>query len=117
MIHPHHGPVSGGEKHPSTSGDVGVRVAALYEHWLKAGPPPLGVSMARRWDARLIELRDALHSTVQQVAPEAEADHLATLTDCPNSRADGLHCGHYQEGDGPCCNCKRPNWCPDGGVA
>ena len=49
--------------------------------------------------------------------PEAEAERLATLTDCPNSRHGGLHCGHYQEGDGPCCNCQRPNWCPDGGIA
>jgi hypothetical protein len=48
---------------------------------------------------------------------EAEAERLAALTDCPNSRHNGLHCGHYQEGDGPCCDCQRANWCPEGGVA
>ncbi|UUU21691.1 hypothetical protein [Streptomyces sp. DSM 40750] len=33
---------------------------ALYEQWVKAGPPPLGTSVSRWWDARLIELRAAL---------------------------------------------------------
>lgn len=36
-----------------------ARLTALYERWVKAGPP-LGVSMSRWWDARLIELRDAI---------------------------------------------------------
>lgn len=36
------------------------RVIALYERWVKAGPPPLGVSMARWWDMRLAELHAAL---------------------------------------------------------
>lgn len=26
------------------------------------------------------------------------------------------HCAHWQEGDGDCCDCKKPNWCPDEGV-
>jgi len=29
---------------------------------VKAGPPPLGASMARWWDERLAELRAALHT-------------------------------------------------------
>lgn len=33
-----------------------ARVRALRDRWVKAGPPPLGVSPARWWDARLIEL-------------------------------------------------------------
>ena len=37
-----------------------TRVIDLYERWLKAGPPPIGTSMARWWDARLIELHDAI---------------------------------------------------------
>ncbi|MEU0332199.1 hypothetical protein [Streptomyces sp. NPDC006193] len=36
------------------------RVTALYERWVKAGPPPLGVPIARWWDARLAELHDAI---------------------------------------------------------
>ncbi|MBP5930170.1 hypothetical protein F3K39_19065 [Streptomyces sp. LBUM 1479] len=36
------------------------RVVDLYERWVKAGPPPLGASMARWWDARLVELREAV---------------------------------------------------------
>lgn len=34
---------------------------ALYEQWVKAGPPPLGASMARWWDRRLVELHNAIH--------------------------------------------------------
>lgn len=37
-----------------------ARVRSLQERWLKAGPPPIGTSMARWWDARLIELQDAI---------------------------------------------------------
>lgn len=36
------------------------RTTALYERWVKAGPPPLGASLARWWDQRLVELRAAL---------------------------------------------------------
>ena len=37
-----------------------TRVRALYEQWVKAGPPPLGTSTARWWDRRLVELHDAI---------------------------------------------------------
>jgi hypothetical protein len=43
-------------------------VSALYERWVKAGPPPLGVSMARWWDARLVELHNAIHPAADQTA-------------------------------------------------
>jgi hypothetical protein len=36
------------------------RVTAVYQQWVMAGPPPLGASMARWWDARLVELRQAI---------------------------------------------------------
>ncbi|MEV8600472.1 hypothetical protein AB0465_11400 [Streptomyces griseoviridis] len=39
------------------------RVTALYERWVKAGPPPLGASMARWWDQRLAELHAAVLGT------------------------------------------------------
>jgi hypothetical protein len=45
--------------HQSAEQDV-TRVIDLYERWVKAGPPPLGASMARWWDARLAELHDAI---------------------------------------------------------
>ncbi|MDX2532315.1 hypothetical protein QBA79_36390 [Streptomyces scabiei] len=38
------------------------RVIALYERWVKAGPPPLGTSINRWWDRRLVELGAALRS-------------------------------------------------------
>lgn len=43
-----------------------ARVRALDERWVKAGPPPLGTSMARWWDARLIELHAALDEPKEQ---------------------------------------------------
>lgn len=45
--------------HHSAEQDV-TRVIGLYEQWVKAGPPPLGVSLARWWDGRLVELHDAI---------------------------------------------------------
>jgi hypothetical protein len=48
-----------GVLHRSAHEDV-TRVIALYERWAKAGPPPLGTSMSRWWDARLVELHDAI---------------------------------------------------------
>ncbi|MDT0567887.1 hypothetical protein RM704_10465 [Streptomyces sp. DSM 3412] len=39
------------------------RVIALYERWVKAGPPRLGTSLARSWDERLVELREAVLGT------------------------------------------------------
>lgn len=52
--------------HRSAEQDVS-RVIDLYERWVKAGPPPLGTSVARWWDARLIELHDAiLPTTLEQ---------------------------------------------------
>jgi hypothetical protein len=38
-----------------------ARVQALADRWVKAGPPPLGASMARWWDMRLAELHTALN--------------------------------------------------------
>lgn len=37
-----------------------LRMNALADRWVKAGPPPLGTPLARWWDKRLIELNAAL---------------------------------------------------------
>ena len=42
------------------SGATVQRVIALYEQWVKAGPPPLGTPMSRWWDKRLAELHNAI---------------------------------------------------------
>ena len=42
------------------------RVMALYEAWVKAGPPPLGVSLSRWWDRRLVELHEAILPPAEQ---------------------------------------------------
>lgn len=48
-----------GALHRSAHEDVN-RVIDLYGRWVKAGPPPLGTSMSRWWDARLAELHAAI---------------------------------------------------------
>ncbi|MEV2249375.1 hypothetical protein AB0I94_02260 [Streptomyces sp. NPDC050147] len=46
--------------HTASEPEKTTRVIALYEQWVKAGGPPLGVSMSRWWDARLVELHEAI---------------------------------------------------------
>lgn len=61
--------------------DAGIRrVTALYERWLAAGPPPLGTLMARWWDARLVELREAIRPAAEQ-RPRTTANNPATSSD------------------------------------
>ncbi|MFJ3507836.1 hypothetical protein [Streptomyces luteogriseus] len=55
--------------HRSAEQDV-TRVIELYERWVKAGPPPLGVPIARWWDARLVELHDAIRPPESAAQPE-----------------------------------------------
>jgi len=50
--------------HRSAEADV-TRVIALYEQWVKAGPPPLGAPLARWWDGRLVELHNAIQPADQ----------------------------------------------------
>jgi hypothetical protein len=38
-------------------------VVELRDEWVKAGPPPLGVSLSRWWDARLVELNKAIKAS------------------------------------------------------
>lgn len=64
------------EEHVATAGahapteNTVTRVTALYEQWVKAGPPPLGVLLARWWDARLVEL----HTAILPPADTSKAD-------------------------------------------
>lgn len=61
--------------------DVGIqRVTNLYERWLAAGPPPLGVSMSRWWDARLVELREAIQPATGQ-PPRTTVNNPAISSD------------------------------------
>ncbi|MEU3099652.1 hypothetical protein ABZ690_34330 [Streptomyces sp. NPDC006967] len=55
------------------------RVNDLYERWVKAGPPPLGASLARWWDQRLVELRAAI------LPPDDQpADGGTEMVTCPS---------------------------------
>lgn len=60
--------------------EAGVqRVIDLYERWVKAGPPPLGTSMSRWWDARLVELHHAiLPPKAQLQTPDELREHAET---------------------------------------
>lgn len=60
--------------HRSAEQDVS-RVIALYERWCAAGPPPLGTSMSRWWDARLVELHDAIRPPAHDAGPTVAEDH------------------------------------------
>ena len=49
------------EREPRQRAEAAIaRVRALADQWVKAGPPPLGTSVSRWWDRRLIELNTAL---------------------------------------------------------
>ncbi|MEV1063409.1 hypothetical protein [Streptomyces sp. NPDC050263] len=51
------------------------RVIALYEQWVKAGPPPIGAPLARWWDARLVELHAAILPPEQPSATNPTKEH------------------------------------------
>ena len=53
-----------------------ARVHALHQQWVKAGPPPLGVSLSRWWDARLVELH---HAILAQAAARAYPDRYRLM--------------------------------------
>lgn len=91
--------------------DVGTEFVHQTDQPDEAGLAAFETDLAGAQQQADTETRGALAVT------EAEAERLATLADCPNSRNGALHCDHYQQGDGPCCDCQRPNWCPEGGVA
>lgn len=87
------------------------RVVDLRRAWCKAGPPPLGASMARWWDARLVELREALTvppgyaSRTDDTAEEAKdrwahqlVAVLADLDRCEHGRHEGDTCGSCHGG-------------------
>jgi hypothetical protein len=64
-----------------------------------------------------VEVFDAeLAARITTATNALSAERLSQLADCSSSRYDGLHCLHYQEGDGACCDCGRPNWCPEEGL-
>ncbi|MFJ6073669.1 hypothetical protein ACIQFU_22980 [Streptomyces sp. NPDC093065] len=46
--------------------DTVTRVIDLYEQWVAAGPPPLGTSMSRWWDTRLVELHNAIQPPARE---------------------------------------------------
>lgn len=56
--------------HKSAEEDVS-RVIALYERWVAEGFPPLGTSVSRWWDRKLVELRKAI-STMDNTETEGE---------------------------------------------
>ncbi|MFI1701987.1 hypothetical protein ACH419_39405 [Streptomyces bobili] len=95
--------------HRSAEQDVS-RVITLYEQWVQAGPPPLGASMARWWDARLAELHKAILPPVRE-----QKDRPTHPDGTPYQYAEIV-----AEGWGYCDGCRtwstgtpeRPHQCP-----
>lgn len=55
------------EREPRQRAEAAVeRARTLAARWIKAGPPPLGTSVSRWWDARLVELNAALDDPKDQ---------------------------------------------------
>ena len=64
---PHHAAVAERDEEVGQAACQDVaRVTALYEQWVKAGPPPLGTLINRWWDRRLVELHDAIRPPKEQ---------------------------------------------------
>ncbi|AVP41445.1 hypothetical protein SEA_WENTWORTH_6 [Streptomyces phage Wentworth] len=59
--------------HGSAESDVS-RVIALHERWVAEGAPPLGTSMARWWDRKLVELAQAIVPSTRSELAEVEED-------------------------------------------
>ncbi|MFJ8798469.1 hypothetical protein [Streptomyces sp. NPDC102487] len=49
--------------------ETDTRLTDLYERWVKGGLPPLGTTLARWWDARLVELQNAIQPANAQRQP------------------------------------------------
>lgn len=60
----------------ATDDETTTRVISLCEQWVKAGPPPLGTPMARWWDARLVELHNA-------ILPPGRCPQCGATSQCP----------------------------------
>ncbi|MEU6376773.1 hypothetical protein [Streptomyces sp. NPDC046909] len=82
------------------------QVNDLRGAWLRAGPPPLGTSIARWWDARLIELQNTLRRPDGARSQPGDPPHvsmeqwvlqlvgvLADLDRCQHGRHEGDPCG------------------------
>ncbi|MFE9684142.1 hypothetical protein [Streptomyces sp. NPDC006285] len=82
------------------------QVVDLYREWRRGGPPPLGVSLSRWWDKRLVELGQALarrpravtkpDDTVEQARERWALSLVGILADldrCPHGRHEGDVCG------------------------
>lgn len=68
------------------------RVRALRDRWVKAGPPPLGASMARWRDARLIELNTALAEPKKPCGADSQAPNALGNERCTLPAGhDGRH--------------------------
>lgn len=70
--------------HHSAEADVS-RIIALYERWVKAGPPPLGTPTARWWDIRLAELHAAILPP-EPADPTAAEQQLAAIVEVARTK-------------------------------
>ncbi|MFJ5259114.1 hypothetical protein ACIQAC_01385 [Streptomyces sp. NPDC088387] len=73
------------------------RVREMAERWVAAGPPPLGTSVSRWWDARLVELHHAIRPPEE---PNLSAESLVDVKRLVD-----------EDGE-PLCTCTYGERCP-----
>lgn len=73
-------------------------VTSLHERWVAAGPPPLGVPMARWWDKRLVELGTVLEQSAHAtpVVDGMRAQLAALIRHVPVPAADTMPARHIR---------------------
>lgn len=88
--------------HQSAEQDVS-RVIDLYERWVKAGPPPIGTSVSRWWDDRLVELHDAIRAPDEATEPIVDRPFRSHRPK-PAAPYECAH-GHAWKPRTPCAEC------------
>lgn len=81
--------------------DTVTRVIDLYERWVKTGAPPLGTSINRWWDKRLVELNAVLgqepgtHVYMSTGCWHGDHDYCKSMTGLNGAKRPGecKHCG------------------------
>ncbi|MBQ0827674.1 hypothetical protein [Streptomyces tagetis] len=72
-----------------------TRVIDLYERWAKAGPPPAGVILARWWDARLVELHDAVADPLADQPVEQATESCPHCLGAPTHQLEAHIAEHH----------------------
>ncbi len=94
----------------------------FVQNWWPEGPWDL---RREAWDSRATrEVKQSWREKARKLQLALAGDGIFIIRTseiplwnsyCPETPSHA-HCAHWVEGDGECCNCRMPNWCPDDGV-